>query len=89
MTVYEVVVSTDEGYFTVVVTDEEEQAAALVARGNSLLEDGPRDYLHFEVKEHAVMAVDPASWSRQDFINALDHPEPEDWFTAEAEETPA
>lgn len=82
-TVYEVVVSTDEGYFTVVVTDVLEQAKALAARGNELLDGGPREWLRFEVKEHAVMEVDAAAWTRQDFIDSLDHPEPECWFSPE------
>ncbi|NJD29300.1 MAG: hypothetical protein FIA92_13520 [Chloroflexi bacterium] len=82
--VYEVVVSTDDGYFTVIVTDSREDADALAAWGDTLLWDGPRDYLHFAVKEHPVKAVgDVTLWSRQDFIDALDHPEPEDWFAPE------
>jgi hypothetical protein len=84
--VYEVVVSTDDGYFTVVATNSLDDAEQLVERGNSLLWDGPRDYLHFEVKKHEIKEVDAAAWTRQDFIDAVAYPEPEDWFTPESEE---
>lgn len=85
MIVYEVVVSTDEGYFTVAMVGTQEEADGLAARGDSFLDGGPTQWLHFEVKEHPVVEVDPAAWSRQDFIDEIDHPEPEDWFEREVE----
>lgn len=69
---YEIVLSTDEAYYTVVFVQSEEEANRIVAQGNETLwDDGSAK---FEVKPREVLKGTQDPWTAEDFKDCLaDH----------------
>jgi len=84
--VYELRWQHDEGYYPVMVFADKEEADRVAAGSLKFLEEPDDDFARFAVVERDVV-VGTGEWGRQDYIDAVDPWEIEDFFLPEDEET--